>query len=53
MLIDILIMSYVVLIALLVRKSENLPKFSLQVVLIGLFLSPIAGRISYYYFQRS
>lgn len=53
MLIDILIISYVVLIALLVRKSENLPKFSLQVVLIGLVLSPIAGLISYYYFQRS
>jgi hypothetical protein len=46
-------MSYVILMALLVRKSEDLPEFSLQVVLIGLFLSPIAGFISYYYFQRS
>lgn len=52
MLTDILIMSYVVLMALLVRKSEKLPEFSLKVVLIGLFLSPIAGFISYYYFQR-
>jgi len=50
MLIDILIMSYAVLMVLLVHKSKDLPKFSLQVVLIGLFLSPIIGFMSYYYY---
>jgi hypothetical protein len=51
MLIDILIISYVVLFAFLVRKSEELPQFSMKIILIGLLLSPISGFISYYYFS--
>jgi hypothetical protein len=52
MLLDILILTYVALIALLVWVSETLPQFSFRIILIGLFLSPIAGFISYYYYQR-
>jgi len=51
MFVDILIMSYVLLMAVLIHKSERIPKFSLRIVLIGLIFSPIAGFISYYYFS--
>lgn len=53
MAIDIIIMSYVILMAFLVRLSENIPKSSLKIVLIGLLFSPIIGFVSYFYFQRT
>ena len=52
MLIDILILVYITGMVLLVLKSETLPQFSFKILLFGLLLSPIAGFISYYYYQR-
>ncbi|MFH0999811.1 MAG: hypothetical protein V1783_03130 [Bacteroidota bacterium] len=52
MLIDIIIISYVVLLAILVHFSESIPHFSLKIVLIGLFFSPIIGFLTYYYYQK-
>ncbi|MBN2237254.1 MAG: hypothetical protein JW729_06820 [Bacteroidales bacterium] len=51
--IDLLIMSYALLMVLLIFMSEKLPQFSLRIVLIGLFFSPIIGFISYFYFQKA
>lgn len=43
MTIDILIMSYALLMAILVYQAEKLPENSLKVILIGLIFTPIIG----------
>jgi len=41
--IDILIMTYAILMGILVYQAEKLPQHSFKVFLIGLFFTPILG----------
>jgi len=51
MLADVLIMTYILLLAILVYQAEKLSENSLKVVLAGLFLTPIIGfaLLAYYH----
>jgi positive regulator of sigma E activity len=43
MILDIVIMSYALLMAILIFQAEKLPQNSFKIILIGLFLTPIIG----------
>lgn len=51
--IDLLIMSYVLLLGLLIFQAEKLQQNALKVILIGIFLTPIVGfmYLNYYRLQ--
>ncbi len=52
MITDVLIMTYIVMMALLIFQAEKLQNNSLKVVLIGLFLTPIIGFGVLSYYQK-
>lgn len=51
MIIDLLIMSYSVLMALLIYRAEKLPKHNIKVIISGLVFTPIIGAIVMLYYQ--
>jgi RsiW-degrading membrane proteinase PrsW (M82 family) len=55
MLSDILIMTYILLLAILIYQAEKLSENSLKVVLAGLLLTPVIGfaLLAYYHKQLS
>lgn len=52
MITDVLIMTYIVMMALLIFQAEKLPQNSFKVILIGLFLTPIIGFGAWSYYQK-
>jgi positive regulator of sigma E activity len=52
MLADVLIMTYVLLMALLIFQAEKLSDNSVKVILMGLFLTPIVGYIMLAWYQK-
>lgn len=52
MIIDILIMSYAILMVLLIYQAEKLPKNNLRVIISGLLFTPIIGAVVLVYYQR-
>jgi len=43
MIVDLIIMSYALMMALLVYQAEKTPHLSIKVILLGLLLTPIVG----------
>lgn len=52
MIADVLIMTYIVMMALLIFQAEKLPQNSFKVILIGLFLTPLVGFGAWNYYQK-
>lgn len=52
MIADVLIMTYIVMMALLIYQAEKLPQNTFKVILIGLFLTPIVGFGALSYYQK-
>jgi len=52
MVIDILIMTYVVLMVLLIYQAEKLPEHSLKIILVGLVLTPVIGAFAHTFYHR-
>ena len=52
MLADVLIMTYILLLAILVYQAEKLSENSLKVVLAGLLLTPIIGFALFAYYHK-
>lgn len=52
MIADVLIMTYIVMMALLIYQAEKLPQNSFKVILLGLLFTPIIGFGFWTYYQK-